>query len=163
MKEQPKKRGGPRPGSGRPTKDEADKVVKCKVSMTNAHHEATEGDRSGMIRRALDLYLGYDFDYFLFGKVLGGDVNVSESGVLTGVRIEFYGGAKCQIHRPDSCPAFTVGDFLIVSMKRGVQEVRKLNPPSGDKTKNNFNNTQSEMSEGVVVGSMDKNPDVLKG
>ncbi len=48
---------GPQPGSGRKPKAEADKIVKCNVSMTKAHHEATEGDRAGMIRRALDLYL----------------------------------------------------------------------------------------------------------
>lgn len=54
----PKKRGGPQPGSGRPTKDQGDKIVKCNVSMTKAHHEATEGDRAGIIRRALDMYLG---------------------------------------------------------------------------------------------------------
>lgn len=52
-----KKRGGPQPGSGRPPKDPDDRVVKCNVSMTKKHHEATEGDRAGMIRRALDLYL----------------------------------------------------------------------------------------------------------
>jgi hypothetical protein len=49
-----KKRGGPQPGSGRPPKPEADKVVKCNISMTAAHHAATAGDRAGMIRRALD-------------------------------------------------------------------------------------------------------------
>ena len=52
-----KKRGGPQPGSGRPKKDPADTVVKCRISMTQAHHAATEGDRSGLIRRALDWYL----------------------------------------------------------------------------------------------------------
>jgi hypothetical protein len=52
-----KKRGGPQPGSGRPQKPEADKVVKCHISMTAAHYDATKGDRAGMIRRALDLYL----------------------------------------------------------------------------------------------------------
>ena len=58
MTEQPKKRGGPQPGSGPKPKNPADKVVKCYISMTQAHHAATEGDRSGMIRRALDVYLG---------------------------------------------------------------------------------------------------------
>jgi hypothetical protein len=53
-----KKRGGPHPGSGRPPKDPADKVVKCNISMTAAHHAATAGDRAGMIRRALDVYFG---------------------------------------------------------------------------------------------------------
>lgn len=58
MTEQPKKkRGGPQPGSGPKPKDPKDKVVKCMVSMTQAHHAATNGDRSGMIRRALELYL----------------------------------------------------------------------------------------------------------
>lgn len=52
-----KKRGGPQPGSGRPPKDPDDKVVKCNISMTKMHHEATKGDRAGMIRRALDWYL----------------------------------------------------------------------------------------------------------
>ena len=52
-----KKRGGPQPGSGRPPKAPNDKVVKCKISMTHEHHKATEGDRSGMIRKALDWYL----------------------------------------------------------------------------------------------------------
>ena len=50
-----KKRGGPQPGSGRPPKDPKDTVVKCKISMTQEHHAATEGDRSGIIRRALDV------------------------------------------------------------------------------------------------------------
>lgn len=53
-----KKRGGPQPGSGRPKKAPGEKVVKCNISMTAAHHAATEGDRAGMIRRALDAYLG---------------------------------------------------------------------------------------------------------
>lgn len=56
MNEQPtkKKRGGPQPGSGRPPKDPKDKVVKCRISMTQEHHAATKGDRAGIIRRALD-------------------------------------------------------------------------------------------------------------
>lgn len=59
MNEQPtkKKRGGPQPGSGRPPKDPSETVVKCKISMTRAHHAATKGDRSRIIRRALELYL----------------------------------------------------------------------------------------------------------
>ena len=29
-------------------------------------------------------------------------------------------------------------------------------------TKNNFNNTQAEMSDGIVIGSIYKNPDLLE-
>lgn len=56
MNTTPKKRGGPQPGSGAPKKPPGEKVVKCRISMTPAQHAATEGDRSGTIRRALDLY-----------------------------------------------------------------------------------------------------------
>ncbi len=52
-----RKRGGPQPGSGPKPKKPEDKVVKCHISMTKAHHAATAGDRAGMIRRALDMYL----------------------------------------------------------------------------------------------------------
>lgn len=44
----------PKHPGGRPPKDPADKVIKCHVSLTGAHHAATDGDRAGMIRRALD-------------------------------------------------------------------------------------------------------------
>lgn len=44
---------------GRPPKNPADKVVKCRISMTPEHHAATKGDRAGMIRRALDWYLHF--------------------------------------------------------------------------------------------------------
>lgn len=52
-----KKRGGPQPGSGRPKKDEAEKAIKCNITMTPAQHAATKGDRAGMIRRVLDGFL----------------------------------------------------------------------------------------------------------
>lgn len=50
----PKKRGGPQPGSGRKPKESGTKFPKVKITMTPDHYAATEGDRSGMIRRALD-------------------------------------------------------------------------------------------------------------
>ena len=53
----PKKRGGPQPGSGPKPKHPDDKVRKCNISMSKAHYDATKGDRAGMIRRALDMYL----------------------------------------------------------------------------------------------------------
>ena len=52
----PKKRGGPQPNSGRPEKPPGEKYPKVKITMTPEHYAATEGDRSGLIRRALDLY-----------------------------------------------------------------------------------------------------------
>jgi hypothetical protein len=55
----PKKRGGPRDGSGRPTKESSVKFQKVNITMTPEHYLATDGDRSGIIRRALDLYFGY--------------------------------------------------------------------------------------------------------
>ena len=46
----------PKHPGGRPPKDPSQKVIKCRISMTQAHHAATDGDRAGMIRRALDKY-----------------------------------------------------------------------------------------------------------
>lgn len=45
----------PKHPGGRPPKDPSDKVIKCHISMTSAHHAETKGDRAGMIRRALEL------------------------------------------------------------------------------------------------------------
>lgn len=53
----PRKRGGPQPGSGRPKKPPEEKYVRAQITMTKAHHAATAGDRAGIVRRALDLYL----------------------------------------------------------------------------------------------------------
>jgi len=49
-----KKFGGQQEGSGRPKKDATDKFPKVKITMTPEHYAATAGDRSGMVRRALD-------------------------------------------------------------------------------------------------------------
>jgi len=54
MTDQPKKFGGPQEGSGRPKKDPAAKYPKVKITMTPEHYAATEVNRSGMVRRALD-------------------------------------------------------------------------------------------------------------
>lgn len=52
-----KKRGGPQPGSGAPKKPPEQKFKRAQITMTPEHFAATAKDRSGMVRRALELYL----------------------------------------------------------------------------------------------------------
>ena len=51
------KRGGTRQGSGRPKKADSQKRVKTAITMKPEHYEATKGNRSGMIEKALSLML----------------------------------------------------------------------------------------------------------
>ena len=53
----PKKRGGPQPGSGAPKKPPEKKFKRAQITMTPEQFTATAKDRSGTVRRALDLYL----------------------------------------------------------------------------------------------------------
>ena len=127
-----KKRGGPQPGSGRPPKSPADKVVKCKISMTKEHHAATEGDRSGIIRKALEMAPPKEFDYCIVGKLES--ISVSR-GEWTSDLVElcFISGASCRIRGEFVWP-IRIGDFVkVVSWKGEVQITNLSNPPLGYK------------------------------
>jgi len=50
------KRGGPRPGSGRPKKPKAEKKIKTCITLSPEHFRLTEGQRSELIAKALDFY-----------------------------------------------------------------------------------------------------------
>lgn len=129
MTEQPKKkRGGPQPGSGRPPKDPKDKVVKCYISMTQAHHAATEGDRSGIIRRALDWYPG-EVDLCISGVVKS--VEFTAGGMAN---IDFVGGASLSVfvQRTFLCAP---GDRLKVVFCDGINNVQKIKQSHETKTK----------------------------
>lgn len=125
-----KKRGGPQPGSGRPKKDPKDKVVKCRISMTQAHYAATEGDRAGMIRKALEFYPG-DVDTCIAGTVMSVEFRTDNWGVDLKAVIEFVGGASVTLYVQKTffCAP---GDKLKIAFCDGHTNVQKLNPPSGD-------------------------------
>ena len=128
MNEQPtkKKRGGTQPGSGRPPKDPKDTVIKCKISITQAHHAATEGDRSGMIRRALEWYPKHEIDYCIVGKVYNAYFETSPYGETYTLRITFEGGAECAILRQKVVTLFSLGDTIKVTSFKGETTIEVL-------------------------------------
>lgn len=126
-----KKRGGPQPGSGRPPKDLADKVVKCHISMTVAHHAATKGDRAGMIRRALDAALSKEIDYSITGIVNSVNFEPSMGGLVSRLTITFQARAVVYLWRHDGNISFKPGDRINVTMSNGKSTIEVLNQPTG--------------------------------
>ena len=114
-----KKRGGPQPGSGRPPKDPNDRVVKCNVSMTKAHHEATGGDRAGMIRRALDFHAKYK-------KIIDA---VTSDAFRKGLYVSSVGGLES---REWEIVLMTNNHELVFMLDKWAEDERKrINQPAG--------------------------------
>lgn len=123
-----KKFGGPQEGSGRPKKDPAAKYPKVKITMTPEHYAATEVNRSGMVRRALDFYPG-EVDTCIAG-IVQSVVFRTNLGNSVRVSIGFVGGASVTLYvqRTFFCAP---GDKLKVTFCDGHSNVQKINQPSG--------------------------------
>lgn len=125
MNDTPKKKN---PG-GRPPKPTSETVIKCHLSMTQAHHKATAGDRAGIIRRALDWYPG-DVDFCIVGKVYSVwyEPNTHRGGyVLT---LQFLGGLRLPLYVSSIDTEIRVGGTVKVTIFGDESAVEVLNKKS---------------------------------